>query len=139
MAGTWARTRAFERIAALDAAGLGDGDLRGRVLAVLREVIDFDAYAWLLTDPVTAVGAAPLAEVPCLTELAALIPARNGTDLEVVADVEAMVRVYLGQMTLAAAVRSGEVELTGPTAARRGLHGWLGISPFAPAATRRSA
>ena len=62
-----------------------------------------------------------------------------GTDLEVVAGIEAMARVYLGHMTLAAAVRAGEVELTGPTAARRGLHGWLGISPFATAAARRSA
>ena len=64
MASTWARTRARERIAALGAAGLDDRDLRRQVLAVLREVIDFDAYVWLLTDPVTAVGAAPLAEVP---------------------------------------------------------------------------
>lgn len=79
MAGTWARTRALERIAALDAAGLGDKDLRRRVLAGLREVIGFDAYVWLLTDPVTAVGAAPLAEVPCVTELPALIKAKYAT------------------------------------------------------------
>jgi len=57
----------------------------------------------------------------------------------VVAGIEAMARVYLGHITLAGAVRSGDVELTGPTAARRGLHGWLGISPFAATATRRSA
>jgi DNA-binding CsgD family transcriptional regulator len=79
MAGTWARTRAFERIAALDAAGLEDRDLRQHVLAILSEVIDFDAYVWLLTDPVTAVGAAPLAEVPCITELPALIKAKYAT------------------------------------------------------------
>ena len=79
MAGTWARTRALERIAALDAAGLEDKDLRRRVLAVLREVIGFDAFVWLLTDPVTAVGAAPLAEVPCVTELPALIRAKYAT------------------------------------------------------------
>ena len=79
MASTWARTRARERIAALGAAGLEDRDLRRQVLAVLREVIDFDAYVWLLTDPVTAVGAAPLAEVPCITELPALIKAKYAT------------------------------------------------------------
>ena len=49
------------------------------VLSVLREVIDFDAYVWLLTDPVTAVGVAPLAEVPCLPELPALIRAKYAT------------------------------------------------------------
>jgi DNA-binding CsgD family transcriptional regulator len=65
MASAWARTRARERIVALGAAGLDDRDLRRQVLAVLREVIDFGAYVWLLTDPVTTVGAAPLAEVPC--------------------------------------------------------------------------
>jgi DNA-binding CsgD family transcriptional regulator len=79
MASTWTRTRALARVAALGAAGLGDRDLRRGVLAVLREVIDFDAYAWLLTDPVTTVGVAPLAEVPCLTELPALIKAKYAT------------------------------------------------------------
>ena len=53
--------------------------LRRQVLAILREVIDFDAYVWLLTDPVTTVGAAPLADVPCLPELPALIKAKYAT------------------------------------------------------------
>ena len=53
--------------------------LRLHVLAVLREVIDFDAYVWLLTDPVTTVGAAPVADVPCLPELPALIKAKYAT------------------------------------------------------------
>lgn len=79
MASTWARTRVRERIAAIGAAGLTDRDLRRQVLVVLREVIDFGAYVWLLTDPVTAVGAAPLAEVPCITELPALIKAKYAT------------------------------------------------------------
>jgi DNA-binding CsgD family transcriptional regulator len=79
MASTWARTRAVERIVAIGAAGLEDRDLRRRVLAVLGEVLGFDAYVWLLTDPVTAVGAAPLAEVPCVTELPALIKAKYAT------------------------------------------------------------
>lgn len=39
----------------------------------LRRTLGFDAYAWVLTDPVTEVGAAPLAEVPCLPELPRLI------------------------------------------------------------------
>jgi DNA-binding CsgD family transcriptional regulator len=79
MVSAWAQIRARERIVALGAAGLGDRDLRRQVLAALHEMIDFDAYVWLLTDPVTAVGAAPLAEVPCLTELPALIKAKYAT------------------------------------------------------------
>lgn len=79
MGSAWARTRARERIAALGAAGLKDRDLRRQVIAVLREVVGFGAYVWLLTDPVTAVGAAPLAEVPCMTELPALIKAKYAT------------------------------------------------------------
>jgi DNA-binding CsgD family transcriptional regulator len=54
----------------------GDPDARTQrlqVLAVLRRVIGFDAYVWLLTDPETSVGSAPLADVPCLPELPRLI------------------------------------------------------------------
>lgn len=47
--------------------------LRLHVLEELRGVIPFDAYVWLVTDPDTAVGAAPLADVPCLPELPRLI------------------------------------------------------------------
>ncbi len=35
--------------------------------------MEFDAFAWLLTDPETEVGSAPVAEVPCLHELPRLI------------------------------------------------------------------
>jgi DNA-binding CsgD family transcriptional regulator len=76
---TWARARARERIASLGAAGLEDRELRRQVLAVLGEVIDFDAYVWLLTDPATTVGTAPLADVPCISELPALIKAKYAT------------------------------------------------------------
>lgn len=34
------------------------------MLAEIRRVVSFDAYVWMLTDPETAVGAAPLADVP---------------------------------------------------------------------------
>ena len=84
MTGTWALTRARERIESLAAPRPGTAppdamNLRRQVLAILREVIDFDAYVWLLTDPVTTVGAAPLADVPCLPELPALIKAKYAT------------------------------------------------------------
>jgi hypothetical protein len=79
VAGTWARAGARERSAAIGAAPLDARNLRRQVLAVLHEVVEFDAYVWLLTDPVTAVGAAPLADVPCMTELPALIKAKYAT------------------------------------------------------------
>jgi hypothetical protein len=79
MASAWARTRARERIVALGEAGLDDRDLRRQILTVLGEVIAFDFFAWLLTDPVTAVGAAPLAEAPRMSELPALIKAKYVT------------------------------------------------------------
>jgi DNA-binding NarL/FixJ family response regulator len=79
VAGSWARARARERIGAVVSEPIDAGRLRLQVLAVLREVIDFDAYVWLLTDPVTTVGAAPVADVPCLPELPALIKAKYAT------------------------------------------------------------
>ena len=79
VADSWARARAHERIGAVVSEPVDARTLRLQVLAVLREVIDFDAYVWLLTDPVTAVGAAPVAAVPCLPELPALIKAKYAT------------------------------------------------------------
>lgn len=43
------------------------------MLGEIRRKVGFDAYAWPLTDPETAVGTAPLADVPCLPELPRLI------------------------------------------------------------------
>lgn len=79
MSSTWARARARERIEAIAAQPLDAMSLRRQVLDVLRGVVPYDAYVWLLTDPVTTVGAAPLAAVPCLPELPALIKAKYAT------------------------------------------------------------
>jgi DNA-binding NarL/FixJ family response regulator len=81
MASAWARTRAHERIVALGEAGLDDRDLRRQILTALGEVVPFDSFAWLLTDPVTMVGAAPLAEVPRVSELPDLIKAKYATSV----------------------------------------------------------
>lgn len=43
--------------------------LRLETLNELRRVVRFDAYAWVLTDPATAVGVSPLADVPWLPQL----------------------------------------------------------------------
>jgi DNA-binding CsgD family transcriptional regulator len=57
--------------------------LRQHLLEVLAEVIGFDAYAWVLTDPATAVGAAPLADVPAslFAELPQLIRLKYLTEV----------------------------------------------------------
>jgi DNA-binding NarL/FixJ family response regulator len=47
--------------------------LRLELLAEIRRVVGFDAHAFLLTDPETAVGSAPLADVPDLPQLPRLI------------------------------------------------------------------
>ena len=74
MASTTAWTQAREQILQLCEGDAVDArTLRLEVLAVLRRVIGFDAYVWLLTDPETSVGSAPLADVPCLPELPRLI------------------------------------------------------------------
>ena len=81
MAGSWARTRASERIDAICAADLETTALRRQVLDAVRAVVEFDAFVWLLTDPVTTVGVAPFARVPCLPELPALIRAKYATGI----------------------------------------------------------
>jgi hypothetical protein len=53
--------------------------------------------------------------------------------LNVEAELAAMVRVYLGQMSLTEALRTGVVELSGRRDLRSGFRNWLGITPFAPA------
>jgi DNA-binding CsgD family transcriptional regulator len=50
-------------------AGTDARTLRSQILEELRRAVRFDAHAWLLTDPQTAVGAAPVADVPWMAEL----------------------------------------------------------------------
>lgn len=61
---------AVERVAA---GGADDRALRTQLVRVIRRFVPFDAYAFLLTDPVTAVGSSPVADVPDLASLPALI------------------------------------------------------------------
>jgi DNA-binding CsgD family transcriptional regulator len=65
--------RSIERIERICTGGGDATGLRVRLLDEMRRAIGFDAYAFLLTDPETSVGAAPLADVPCLPELPRLI------------------------------------------------------------------
>lgn len=71
---TTAQSRAIERVVRVCAATTADArSLRHAILDEIRRLVTFDAYAWLLTDPETEVGCAPLADVPCLPELPRLI------------------------------------------------------------------
>jgi DNA-binding CsgD family transcriptional regulator len=51
--------RVCESVAGADAVSL-----RRELLQEIRGAVRFDAYAWVLTDPETSVGVAPLADVP---------------------------------------------------------------------------
>jgi DNA-binding CsgD family transcriptional regulator len=53
-----------------------DRVLRRAVLDRIRRTVPFDAYAWLLTDPETTVGTAPLADVPGQAQLPHLVTLR---------------------------------------------------------------
>lgn len=76
------RARALDRVERLCAANDGDDrSLRIAVLAEIRRVIPFDAFVWILTDPETAVGVAPLADVPSVSELPRLIRLKYLTPL----------------------------------------------------------
>lgn len=70
-----------ERVSLICAAGGDARTLRLQLLAALREAVGFDSYAWLLTDPETFVGSAPLADVPCLPELPRLIRLKYLTEV----------------------------------------------------------
>lgn len=53
-----------------------DRTLRRTVVEQVRRTVRFDAFVWLLTDPETTVGTAPLAEVPCLDRLSHAVALR---------------------------------------------------------------
>src|ERR1700728_788128 len=65
--------QSVERVARICESAADGRTLRLRLLEEIRRAVSFDAYAWLLTDPETSVGSAPLADVPCLPELPRLI------------------------------------------------------------------
>lgn len=70
------RERAEGLIAALEhvtSLSTDDRHLRLQILDLIRGVVPFDNYAFLLTDPQTSVGCSPVAEVPDLSTLPGLI------------------------------------------------------------------
>jgi DNA-binding CsgD family transcriptional regulator len=56
-------------------------ELRRQILEALLPAVGVDAYAWLLTDPATAVGSSPVAAVPWFSELPRQIRLKYATDV----------------------------------------------------------
>jgi hypothetical protein len=54
-----------------------------------------------------------------------------GVDLLVDAEVKALTEIYLAHLTVAAALRRGEITLTGTPRYRRAFATWIGVTPFA--------
>ena len=70
-----------QRVARICDSAADARTLRLRLLDEIQQAIGFDSHAWLLTDPQTSVGSAPLADVPCLPELPRLIRLKYLTDI----------------------------------------------------------
>ena len=81
MDGPVAYARSHDRVARICESATDARTLRLDLVSEIRQVIGFDAYAWLLTDPGTSVGSAPLADVPCLPELPLLVRLKYVTDI----------------------------------------------------------
>lgn len=75
----WGQGR--ERIERICAAPGDDRALRAAILDEIRQVVPFDSYVWVATDPVTSVGASPLAEVPVLRDLPTMIRLKYLTEV----------------------------------------------------------
>ena len=73
MTGRVPAARLYAALEHIAFTGEDDRALRARLLDVIEAYIPFDAYAFLLTDPVTSVGCSPVAETPNLPALPDLI------------------------------------------------------------------
>jgi DNA-binding CsgD family transcriptional regulator len=81
MGSSAAYAKAHEAIGRICRGGPPPRELRLEALAAIRRAVGFDAYAWLVTDPETAVGSSPLADVPSLPRLPQLIREYQVTDI----------------------------------------------------------
>jgi DNA-binding CsgD family transcriptional regulator len=72
---------ARDAVSACCAGPLDDRPFRAAVLDAIRPAVPFDAYVWVLTDPVTSVGVSPLAYLPSfdMRRLPRLIRAKYAT------------------------------------------------------------
>jgi DNA-binding NarL/FixJ family response regulator len=105
VASTAVQARLLERIEKICQTLADTTALRLQLLDEIRRVVAFDAYAWLLTDPDTAVGSSPLADVPCLPELPRLIRLKYLTEVNRWTRLQAPVAL-LGEATAGVPARS---------------------------------
>ena len=61
----------------------------------------------------------------------------HAVDLFVFVDLPTMTAIWIGDLSLEAALASGALEAHGPADLRRRLHAWLGLSAFAPVQSMR--
>ena len=59
--------------------------------------------------------------------------------LQIRTTLRAMTRVWMGDLSIGAAQRSGQLTVLGPRDLKRCLESWLGLSPYAPIADSRHA
>jgi DNA-binding HxlR family transcriptional regulator len=62
-----------------------------------------------------------------------------GVDLFVDAEVKVLTQIYLAHLTVAAALRRGELALTGPPEHRSAFASWIGVTPYARESLRSVA
>ncbi|MDQ0732703.1 DNA-binding CsgD family transcriptional regulator [Arthrobacter sp. B1I2] len=70
---SWAEERSLERAGLLAGSDVTHQVLRRAVVAEIGRMLPFDAFVWPLCDPLTTVGMAPRARIPCPRELPRLI------------------------------------------------------------------
>lgn len=59
----------LRRIERICASSSDSRQLRAEILDALRRIVGFDAWVWVVTDPVTTVGVSPVAQVPSFADL----------------------------------------------------------------------
>lgn len=127
------RRGAGERIAHLCAEATADSRrLRVELLTEIHRVVPFDAHVWLLTDPLTTVGTAPLADVPVVAELPELIRRKylTRTNRWTSLDAPAVVRLrdVADDPWAAMLLRHGVASVASvPFRDRFGIWGWLDL------------
>jgi DNA-binding NarL/FixJ family response regulator len=110
------RSGVRERIETFSAAASDARTFRAEVLGALRHAVGFDAHVWLLTDPVSAVGADAHANVPAFDQLPSLIKFKYLTRVNRWSDLMAR------GMSAASLVRATDGDLAKSLVWRKVLH-----------------
>jgi DNA-binding HxlR family transcriptional regulator len=136
--GTWAQRwyRSTFRGAELD-VGVLMWDIRctvnAKALPAVRTVVQFifsdlraNSRTWWLVNEGGEVDLCP-------------VDPGDEPELQICTTLRTMTRVWMGDLTIDAVVRSGDLTILGPQTLRRRLGGWLRLSPYAPVADARRA